>query len=89
MEESEKMRKFNHPNVLNLIGVCSEVGDTPYIVMPYMAKGSGGGGGGFTKWKQHHVYILYLFIMVQPTRLCIYLIPVYHGATHPFVYNYT
>ena len=40
MEESEKMRKFNHPNVLNLIGVCIEEGDTPYIVMPYMAKGS-------------------------------------------------
>ena len=40
MKESEKMMKFKHPNVLNLIGVCIEAGDTPYIVMPYMANGS-------------------------------------------------
>ena len=40
MKESEKMRKFKHLNVLNLIGVCIDAGDTPYIVMPYMANGS-------------------------------------------------
>ena len=40
LKESEKMRQFSHPNVLSLIGVCIEAGDTPYIVMPYMANGS-------------------------------------------------
>ena len=39
-KESEKMRQFKHPNVLNLIGVCIEAGDTPLLVMPYMANGS-------------------------------------------------
>lgn len=38
--ESEKMKKFNHPNVMNLIGVCIEVGKQPFIVMPFMANGS-------------------------------------------------
>ena len=40
IEESYKMQKFNHPNVLTLIGVCISLGSAPYIVMPYMAKGS-------------------------------------------------
>ncbi len=40
MKESEKMRKFQHPNVLNMIGVCIDAGEAPYIVMPYMANGS-------------------------------------------------
>jgi serine/threonine protein kinase len=40
MKESEKMMNFKHPNVLSLIGVCIEAGDTPYIVLPYMANGS-------------------------------------------------
>jgi len=40
MKESEKMQKFKHPNVLNLIGVCIDAGEAPYIVMPYMANGS-------------------------------------------------
>ena len=34
------MKKFNHPNVMNLIGVCIDVGERPYIVMPFMANGS-------------------------------------------------
>jgi serine/threonine protein kinase len=34
------MEKFNHPNVLTLIGVCLDGGPAPYIVMPFMAKGS-------------------------------------------------
>ena len=38
--ESERMKKFNHPNVMNLIGVCIDVGERPYIVMPFMANGS-------------------------------------------------
>ena len=34
------MSKFSHPNVMKLIGVCIDTGDSPYIVMPYMAYGS-------------------------------------------------
>ena len=40
MEESIKMSKFNHLNVMKLIGVCIEKGTSPFIVMPYMAYGS-------------------------------------------------
>ena len=40
MEESIKMAKFNHPNVMRLIGVCIDKGPSPYIVMPYMSYGS-------------------------------------------------
>ena len=45
-EEIIKMSRFNHPNVMPLIGVClapSEHGNSsvgPSIVMPFMAKGS-------------------------------------------------
>lgn len=34
------MKDLDHPNVLNLIGVCVEGGSAPHIVMPYMANGS-------------------------------------------------
>lgn len=40
LEESYKMKSFDHPNVLTLIGVCIELGPAPYIIMPYMARGS-------------------------------------------------
>jgi len=40
MEEGLKMKQFNHPNVMNLIGVCMDAGPAPYIVMPFMANGS-------------------------------------------------
>ena len=40
MEESVKMKQFNHPNVMNLIGVCINAGPAPYIVMPFMTNGS-------------------------------------------------
>ena len=40
MEESLKMSSFGHPNVLSLIGVCLDLGQTPLMVMPFMAKGS-------------------------------------------------
>jgi len=40
MEESVKMKHFNHPNVMNLIGVCIDAGPAPYIIMPFMANGS-------------------------------------------------
>ena len=40
MKESLKMKGFEHPNVLNLIGVSIDTGESPYIIMPYMANGS-------------------------------------------------
>ena len=40
MEESIKMKRFDHPNVISLIGVCIEAGPAPYIVMPFMDNGS-------------------------------------------------
>ena len=40
MEESLKMKRFDHLHVMSLIGVCLDAGPAPYIVMPYMANGS-------------------------------------------------
>ena len=40
LDESLKMKTFSHPNILNLIGVCVDAGPAPYVVMPYMEKGS-------------------------------------------------
>ena len=40
INESIKMCGFNHPHVLNIIGVCVDAGPAPYIVMPFMANGS-------------------------------------------------
>ena len=40
MEESLKMKHFDHQNILSLIGVCIEATPAPYIVMPYMSNGS-------------------------------------------------
>ena len=40
MKESEKMQGFEHPHVLNIIGVCVDAGPAPYIVMPFMTNGS-------------------------------------------------
>lgn len=34
------MYKFNHPNVLTLLGVCMDGGPAPFIIMPYMENGS-------------------------------------------------
>ena len=40
MDESLKMKCFDHPNVISLIGVCIDAGPAPYIIMPFMGKGS-------------------------------------------------
>ena len=40
VEESLKMKSFDHPNVLHLIGVCIDAGAAPYLIMPYMLNGS-------------------------------------------------
>ena len=34
------MYKFDHPNVLKLLGVCLDGGPAPLIVMPFMSNGS-------------------------------------------------
>ena len=40
MRESIKMKYFDHLNVLSLIGICLDLGDTLCIVMPFMDEGS-------------------------------------------------
>ena len=34
------MTKFDNLNVLSLIGVCLDLGPAPYIIMPFMSRGS-------------------------------------------------
>ena len=40
MSESIKMKRFDHSNVISLIGVCIDAGQAPYIIMPFMDNGS-------------------------------------------------
>ncbi len=40
LKECEKMKEFDHPNVLTLKGVCLDGGPAPFIIMPFMANGS-------------------------------------------------
>ena len=40
MAEISKMKDFQHPNVMSLIGVCLDAGPGVSIVMPFMANGS-------------------------------------------------
>ena len=40
VQESIKMKSFDHLNVLSLIGICLDLGDAPCIVMPFMDEGS-------------------------------------------------
>ena len=40
VDESLVMAKFNHLNVMKLIGVSLHIRDSVYIVMPYMTHGS-------------------------------------------------
>ena len=39
-DEIIKMKHFDHPNLMTLIGVCVSVGGGPAIVMPFMENGS-------------------------------------------------
>ena len=40
LDEAVHMKNLDHPNVLNLIGVCMDTLSAPCLVMPYMANGS-------------------------------------------------
>ena len=40
LEECLKMKEFDHPNVLEVRGVCLDGGPAPYIIMPFMKNGS-------------------------------------------------
>ena len=40
MAEITKMKDFDHPNVMSLVGVCLDAGPGVSIVMPFMANGS-------------------------------------------------
>ena len=40
LKECAKMKELNHVNVLPLRGVCLDGGPAPYIIMPFMTKGS-------------------------------------------------
>ena len=43
LKEITKMKNFDHPNVMKLVGVCMATavsGEAPSIIMPYMAGGS-------------------------------------------------
>uniref|UniRef100_A0A1X7THR0 Receptor protein-tyrosine kinase n=1 Tax=Amphimedon queenslandica TaxID=400682 RepID=A0A1X7THR0_AMPQE len=40
LDECIIMMSFNNLNVLPLIGVCLDLGPAPYIIMPFMSKGS-------------------------------------------------
>ena len=40
LKECGRMYRFDHPNVLKLLGVCMDGGPAPFIVMPFMANGS-------------------------------------------------
>ena len=40
IQESVRMHRFDHHNVLCLIGICLDAGPAPYIVMPFMSNGS-------------------------------------------------
>ena len=37
LKESVYMKQLNHPNVMELVGVCLDAGTSPYIILPYMA----------------------------------------------------
>lgn len=40
LREAHTMYKFNHLNVLSIIGVVWQRGDPPLVVLPFMGKGS-------------------------------------------------
>ena len=39
LEEAQAMAQFNHPNILNLIGICLSDDVAPQILVPFMENG--------------------------------------------------
>ena len=39
IKESVALQDFDHPNVLQTLGICWPSGVTPRVVLPYMANG--------------------------------------------------
>ena len=40
LRESLKMKQFDHPNVMGLMGVCVDAGPSPFLILPFMSGGS-------------------------------------------------
>ena len=40
LEECVKMSQLQHPNVVEIIGVCLDQGAVPFLVMPFMSNGN-------------------------------------------------
>lgn len=40
IKESILIYKFDHPNVISLIGLCLDAAPSPYIILPFMENGS-------------------------------------------------
>ena len=40
IKEGVLMHKFDHPNVISLLGICLDAGPTPYVILPFMENGS-------------------------------------------------
>ena len=40
IRECVLIHKFDHPNIISLIGLCVDAGPSPYIVLPFMRNGS-------------------------------------------------
>ena len=40
IRECVMMQKFDHPNIISIIGLCLNAGPSPYIILPFMENGS-------------------------------------------------
>ena len=54
LKESLKMKQFDHPNVMGLMGVCVDAGPNPFLILPFMS------GGSLLSYLRMHQYELLL-----------------------------
>ena len=60
LREGLIMRRFDHPNVMSILGIAIDATDHPMVVLPYM------GGGDLTTYVKHNVFHFYsTFIMFE------------------------